>query len=102
MDLFLVGVGAEAHARLGRMARDLRGAQLSVRYDFRPRSLGAQMRRADRLRARVALILGEAELANGTCTLKRLADGHQESVPAAQAAEAALRLGRAARPGEDK
>ena len=102
IDLFLVGMGAEAHSRLAKIAQTLRGARLSVRYDFRSRSLGAQMRRADRLQARVALLLGESELAGGTCTLKRLADGHQETVPLTQAAEAALRLGRASRRGEER
>jgi histidyl-tRNA synthetase len=100
VDLFLVGMGAEAHGRLAPLARTLRRAHLSVRYDLRPRALGTQMRRADRLGARVALLLGEAELANGTCTLKRLADGHQETVPLAGAADAALRLGRGPRRGE--
>jgi len=102
VDLFLVGVGAEAHGRLARLAQELRGAHLSVRYDFRPRALGAQMRRADRLRARVALLLGEAELTSGSCVLKRLADGHQETVPMAQVAAAARRLGRTPAHGEER
>lgn len=85
VDLFLVAIGAEAHPRLAGIASQLRGRGLSVRYDFRPRPVGAQMRRADRLRARLALLLGESEMAGGTCVLKRLADGHQETVPLLEA-----------------
>jgi histidyl-tRNA synthetase len=38
---------------------------------------------ADRAGAAFAGILGEKELADGTVTLRRLADGVQESVPTA-------------------
>ena len=38
------------------------------------------MKRADRLGARLALILGEDELAREACVLKRMADGSQEEV----------------------
>jgi histidyl-tRNA synthetase len=43
--------------------------------------LKAQLKMADRSGAAYAAILGERELADGTVTLRRLADGRQESIP---------------------
>jgi histidyl-tRNA synthetase len=48
-------------------------------YEERP--LKAQLKQADRAAARFAAILGEAELAAGTVTLRRMVDGEQEAVP---------------------
>jgi histidyl-tRNA synthetase len=42
---------------------------------------------ADRAGAAFAAIVGERELADGAVTLRRLADGRQETVPVAQAVE---------------
>jgi histidyl-tRNA synthetase len=42
--------------------------------------LKAQLKMADHAGARFAAILGERELAEGAVTLRRLADGEQESV----------------------
>jgi histidyl-tRNA synthetase len=81
VDLFLVAVGDDAHHHLTNLAHQLRGQGLSVLYEYRPRALGAQMKRANRVQARVALILGEEELARQTCVLKRMSDGSQEEVP---------------------
>ncbi|TET96363.1 MAG: histidine--tRNA ligase, partial [Dehalococcoidia bacterium] len=48
------------------------------------RSLKAQMRHADALGAAYAAIIGQRELRHGTATLRRLADGQQETVPLSQ------------------
>ncbi len=81
VDLFLVAVGDKAHPHLSDLARRLRGLGHSVLYEYRPRTLGAQMKRANRLQARLALILGEEELARQACVLKRMSDGSQREVP---------------------
>lgn len=49
--------------------------------DYETRSFKAQIRSADRLGARFAVILGENEVAAGTATLKDLAQGSQETLP---------------------
>lgn len=81
VDLFLVAVGDKAHHHLSDLARQLRRQGHSVLYEYRPRTLGAQMKRANRLQARLALILGEQELARKACVLKRMSDGSQREVP---------------------
>jgi histidyl-tRNA synthetase len=50
------------------------------------RSLKAQMRQADALGAAFVAIIGQRELAEGSVTLKRLADGTQETVAMADVA----------------
>lgn len=88
VDLFLVAVGDEAHQHLAGLARRLRGEGLSVLYEARPRALGAQMKRANRLQARLALILGQDELARKACVLKRMSDGFQREIPLTELSEA--------------
>jgi histidyl-tRNA synthetase len=62
--------------------RQLRAAGVSADAPFEERPLKAQLRMADRAGARFALILGEQEVAEGTVTVRRMEDGHQERVPA--------------------
>jgi histidyl-tRNA synthetase len=88
LDCFVVAVGDAARTRAGQVARSLREAGLSTDASFRERSLGGQMRAADRTGARYALIVGEREISAGTVTWRRLSDGtqHEGDVEAAVAA----------------
>jgi histidyl-tRNA synthetase len=82
-----------------RLARELR-RRFAVHVDFEERALGAQLRQADKLGARVALILGEEEAKAGEVTLKELATGEQRRVARsglAAALEKQLLEGEAAR-----
>jgi histidyl-tRNA synthetase len=68
----------------GRAARDitstLRSAGLRADRAFDGRSMKAQMRAAGRSGARVAVIVGEREAADGTAAVRDLARGEQEVV----------------------
>jgi len=66
-----------------RLASELRRAGIAAITASSERSLKAQMRHADALGAEYVAILGERELADGSVTLKRLADATQETVPIA-------------------
>jgi histidyl-tRNA synthetase len=63
------------------VARELRTAGLSVDSDLRGQSLRSQLRRADKLDARVAVVLGESEVARGVVQVKDLARKTQSEVP---------------------
>jgi histidyl-tRNA synthetase len=65
------------------LARDLRSAGVTTELDGRKSSLKAQLRRASGLGARFALIVGDAEVAQGVVQLKDLAKESQETVPRA-------------------
>jgi histidyl-tRNA synthetase len=68
-----------------RLASELRRNGVSTVVASGERSLKAQMRQADALGAAFAAIIGERELAEGTVTFRRLADGQQETVALADA-----------------
>jgi histidyl-tRNA synthetase len=83
-EIFVVVLGEEAVAAALEAASRLRDAGRAVVVEPAPRkSLKAQMRRANDLKARFVLILGADEVARGTLTLKRMADGAQQEVPPA-------------------
>jgi len=79
-DVLLVCLGPEAWSASIGLARRLRGAGLRVAMPLVERPMGAQLKRAERLRARYALFVGEGELAAGRYGLKDLATGEQVTV----------------------
>ncbi len=82
LDVFVVGLGDDGRVAARSLVRELRASGLSVDSTFEVRPLKAQLRMADRSGARVAAIVGDAEAAEGSVTVRRLADGAQETVPA--------------------
>jgi histidyl-tRNA synthetase len=62
------------------LLRDLRRAGLEAHMEYEGRSLKSQMKRADRLKAAYALILGEDELARGVITVKDMRASEQTQV----------------------
>ena len=69
-----------------RLAHELRAAGLSVDLGYGG-ALGKRMKRANRINARVAVIVGEAELARELAAVRDLDSGEQEEVPLAALAE---------------
>ncbi|MBM3556111.1 MAG: histidine--tRNA ligase, partial [Alphaproteobacteria bacterium] len=78
----VVPVGEAAQATALKLAHDLRLAGLRVEMGYRG-NLKKRLERANKLRARYALLLGEDEIAKGVVTLRDLDGGAQESVPLA-------------------
>src|SRR3990172_7912026 len=72
---------AEARSTAFRLASRLRRAGIPAVVAAGERSLKAQMRQADALAAEYAAVIGRRELAEGAAALRRLSDGHQETVP---------------------
>jgi len=73
-----------------RLTTLLREAGVNTDVAPEPAKLGKQMKHADRLGARVALIVGEDERANGTVTVRDLAANEQFEVAERDVAEAVL------------
>jgi histidyl-tRNA synthetase len=67
------------------LARDLRAKGIRCEIDTRGSGLKAQLRRANTVGARVVLILGDSELAEGTVQVKDLDAHSQETMPRDQA-----------------
>lgn len=77
---FIVAIGDEGRTAAWTLLRALREAGLPAQMEFDARSVRAQMKRADRLAARVTLIVGGDELARGEITLRDMATGDQRAV----------------------
>jgi histidyl-tRNA synthetase len=86
----VVAIGEDGRTAAWRLLRDLRDAGVPAQMELEARGLRAQMKRADRMAARVTLIVGGDELARGEVTLRVMATGDQRSV-AREAVIAAVR-----------
>ena len=84
-DAFIAVAVPAAQGRALLLAREARSASLAVVVGAAGRSLKAQMRQADAVNARNALILGAAELASGTVTLRNLSTAAQERLTPGEA-----------------
>jgi histidyl-tRNA synthetase len=80
VDVMVVTIGEAARPVGLRLADELRAAGQRVEVDLLGRDVRAQMRHAHRLGARIAVILGDVELAAGTVTVRAMATGQQEVV----------------------
>lgn len=78
--VFVVTVGPQAFPAGRELVRAFRRAGVPAQVPFEDRPLNAQFRMADRSGAAYAAVLGPRELADGTVTLRRLADGVEETV----------------------
>lgn len=85
VDVFVVAAQANVRAEAALLSRELRDAGLRVESDLRGGSLKSQLRRADKMNARVALILGESEVQRGVVQLKDLEKQTQEEISRADA-----------------
>ncbi len=82
----VVPVGNAAEAQAAALAEKLRRAGFAVELGYGG-NLGKRLKRADKLSAAVAIILGEDELAKGVATLRDLDSGEQKAVPLAELEE---------------
>jgi histidyl-tRNA synthetase len=81
---YLVSVGEETRAEVFALAHEMRAKGLAVDLDYMGRSPKGQMKQAGRTGAGYAVIIGEAEMASGTVTVRDLATGDEQQVPRAE------------------
>ena len=80
MDIYFVCLDEAGLSTALSLSNELRHAGFSVISDPLRRSLKAQMREANKSRARYAIILGETEMETDSVVLKNLEKGEQETV----------------------
>ena len=80
VDAYVVALGEAAQSEGFKLLNNLRKAGLSAAMDFAGRSMKAQMKQANKLGARYALILGDDEIAEGVVMLRSMSDSQQEKV----------------------
>ncbi len=82
----VVPIGAAAETKAAALAEQLRRAGHAIEIGYGG-NLGKRLKRADKLSAAAAIILGDDELAKGVATLRDLDSGEQTAVPLAELEE---------------
>ncbi len=80
LDVFVAGAPGADRGRLFDILTGLRAVGVRADTEFMERGLKAQMKQADRLRARLVLIIGKDELQQGEVTLRDLDESRQWTV----------------------
>ena len=79
--VYFAWIGAKAHDWAFPFAHRLRRQGVGVEIEAESRSLKSQMRRADKLKARSVVILGDDELAKGQAVLRDMSTKEQQEIP---------------------
>ena len=79
--LFIAALSGEAQREAYRLANQLHLEGIRAELDYEGKSLKSQMRKADKLKARFVLIIGEEELKKGRPILRNMEDKSQEEIP---------------------
>ncbi len=82
--VYIVAIGEKAQNRVAEIISILRAENISVEYDPDKTSLKAQMKMADKINSKYAIILGDDELERGVVTLKYLKERKQVDVSIAE------------------
>ena len=85
--VFIACIGNEAREEALKLASRLRRAGIGVIEAIGNRSLKAQLRQANTLGVRHAVIIGDEEIKTGTAVLRDMADARQETIPLDQLQE---------------
>ncbi len=80
IEVFIIATNEAWEAPAMRFLNDLRIEGIRSDKDYSSRSFKAQMKYADKLGARLVVIIGEDEAANNYYTVKDMATGQQEQV----------------------
>jgi len=80
LDVYAVAQGGENFTRSFTAVQQLRDAGFRTEYDAQGRSMKAQMKQANRLRAKFVLIFGDDEGAHGNVVLRTMSTGSQREI----------------------
>ncbi len=79
-DLFIAALGETPFKEAYRIVNQLHREGIRAELDYEGKSLKSQMRRADKLKARYTLLLGEEELKRGKAVLRNMGTKSQEEI----------------------
>jgi histidyl-tRNA synthetase len=89
--VFIACLGDEAKEAAAKLAAELRGTEVGVVAALGDKSLKAQLRQANSLGVRYAVIIGEEEVREGTVVLRDMVSAEQKTMPVIQLLELLLR-----------
>ncbi|MDE4083780.1 histidine--tRNA ligase [Planococcus maritimus] len=81
LDAYVIAMDAASKKKAVSVVRDLRASGISADMDFTDRKMKAQMKSADRKKARFVIVIGESELESGKAAVKEMATRDQQEVP---------------------
>jgi histidyl-tRNA synthetase len=79
IDIFIIRLDKELNLKVAQIASYFRNKGFIVEYDYLNRSVKSQMREANRLNSKFAIIVGGEEYKRGEIILKNLSDGSQRN-----------------------
>ena len=79
-DLYVIGLGDKAKLKAFSIIEGVRNASLTAEGDIVGRTLKAQMKYVNKVKARFSMVIGDSELENGRAILKNMETGSQTSV----------------------
>lgn len=91
-DLFIAAMGNEAQQLAFKISNRLRIRGIQTEIDYAGKSLKSQMKRADKLRCRYTLILGEQEILANKAELRDMHNATQKSVDLGTVEETILHI----------
>lgn len=80
IDCYVAWLGEDARRQALRSAGSLRRAGLAAVYELRERRLGSQLKNADQLGVRLAVIIGPNELEKGEARIRDMKSGEETAV----------------------
>ena len=79
-DIYLVPAGDEAHRRCAVLTDLLRQRGIAAEYDLMERGVKAQMKYADKIKAKYACVIGSDELESNVARVKNMSTGEETAV----------------------
>lgn len=80
VDLYITVIGERAKKESFRLLDQLRNQGFKTEIDYLGRSVGSQMKSADRMQAEYTIIIGEDELDNNSATIRNMESGAETEI----------------------
>jgi len=80
IDIYIIKLDEELSSKVFDLALELRNKNLVTEFDYLNRSVKAQMREANKLKAKFVLFLGGEEYKSGMLNLKNMSNGEQQLI----------------------
>ena len=92
IDIYLTTIGDKARSACFKLLNDFRKENIKAEIDYMERSVGGQMKSADRMNANYTVIIGENELNSGKATVRNMKTGDEKEIKLDQLVESIEKL----------
>lgn len=80
IDIYLTTIGKKAKISCFELLEEFRKKGIKAEIDYQDRSVGGQMKSADRMNATYTVIIGENELESGKATVRNMKNGEEQEI----------------------